>query len=202
MKKKSLIITGLLLFVISIFLIITNCTKEKELPIAKNNAEILDVKLENGIIAFADTSVYIKVLTELNELNNEKLAEWETSYPGFSSFNKYCLQNGLDTTRKDYDAAFFTVLNENKELIIGNYYFKLNFENRTLAAKPNVGGSLKSTSSEVEEMQFSFDENVIERLSQKSSQLKAVSSVLTEETCGDNDSYWVTMQLKKWTSKI
>ena len=190
MKKKSLINKGFILLINIVIIFLCSCTKNQEIVTNKNKDSITKIRLnivnQNGIINFKTKETYEDALLVLNNMTNSELDEFEQSL-NFKSLRKYYIDNKLDTLPY-YDKIFFTILNQENEIIINGNYFKLNFEHGNLIVKKIKDNDLKSYSN-ADSFIFSLEEDVLEII-ENTTDLK---SYLDDEFCNSYSTNWITM---------
>lgn len=128
------------------------------------------------IETFENTIQYLKDLDEIS------INEWENHF-GLSSLRKLYTDSNM-TSVPYFDEVLFSVLNENCEVAVNNYYFKLDFETYKLKVVDFSSSNLKSVNNS-SGIIFSFEDEVFEILEGNKKSIAAA--------CASNSTPWATM---------
>jgi hypothetical protein len=158
--------TFLMVFlIVSGIVFLSSCSKDSELPIMADIQLEDGVSVQDGILNFETIDAYTKTIDALSAFDEIGLNRWEKAI-NFSSLRSNSVVKNSTKLVKEVGPTFSTLLNQNKEIIIDGYYFKLNFEKeKVIARKIDVENCDLTSSFANEERVFSFEDDALKLLS-------------------------------------
>ncbi len=165
MNNRVIVLGFLLLFFLS-------CSKNELVRINEQNSNLVSSpnKTENSntnksttdILEFENVDAYDSVINVLAEISSEELMAWERNNNP-KSYKAYLLNNNIEPDSIDAPLILSVLLNENAEIIIAKYAFKLDFNNKTLKAVYCDDKNPNFESRDVKS--FTFEDDVLAELS-------------------------------------
>lgn len=191
-----------IIFLASLFLI-GSCSKTEQLTIESIEEVTYGVSLQEGILKFIDESTFENYVLQLDV---ENLDEWEKSINFYSLRSLINDSNeGISEESQDFTVfptesmRFCSILNKHGIVQVGDWIFKLNFDNREVWAiseqdKFLVENLMNNNYSKEKMLKFSFEDDIFDMLDNESAELKRrckeSCAFSTQDVVPNSDDYW------------